>query len=277
MRRHLLAIALSALSLLLLLVSAQEDVTCYKPDGTSHTFDGTVICNSVEGSVSMCCGLNDICLQNGMCKVKVDEDAGVNATYWRDGCSISSWPDVGCLKVCTGDNQIDELGNASMTPCDGTDYSETWCCGTTTDCCGTDAEITVPANIYVASTSASTSTSTSTSISTNTSSTTSNVESTPTESAASHTHTSSSDESHSSSGLSGGSKAGIGVGVAAGVIALVGALSFFVLRRRRRNAATPPEISLYQPVQSQKAAGTPDLQAPVVHEKPADKQHTRYE
>lgn len=53
----------------------------------------------------MCCGPNDICLNNGLCKVKQsqeEEDSGAVATYWRDTCSSYPWPEVGCLKdICT--------------------------------------------------------------------------------------------------------------------------------------------------------------------------------
>jgi hypothetical protein len=80
-------------------LASAQDVTCYRPDGISRTYNGTILCNSVEGAVSMCCGWNDICLQNGLCKVKSEESA--DATYWRDMCSVSTWPKVGCLKACT--------------------------------------------------------------------------------------------------------------------------------------------------------------------------------
>lgn len=79
-----------------LLAACAQDVTCYKPDATSRTFNGTVLCNSVDGAVSMCCGWNDTCLRNGLCKTNTED-----TSYWRDMCSISSWPETGCLKVCT--------------------------------------------------------------------------------------------------------------------------------------------------------------------------------
>jgi hypothetical protein len=79
-----------------LLAASADDVTCYKLDGTSRTVDGTKVCNSLDGAVSMCCASSDTCLNNGLCKT-----AGDSVSYWRDMCSISSWPEVGCLKTCT--------------------------------------------------------------------------------------------------------------------------------------------------------------------------------
>ncbi|KAL5040803.1 hypothetical protein BDW71DRAFT_193068 [Aspergillus fruticulosus] len=248
-----------------LLAASAEDVTCYKPDGTSRTFNGTILCNSVDGAVSMCCGWNDICLQNGLCKVK-----GSPTSYWRDMCSISSWPDVGCLKACTDDAVIDELGNAVMTPCDGTDYSKTWCCGQTTDCCGTDEEITVRANIYV---STSTPTSTSTLTSTNPS-----LASTPATTSSGSTATPSSEQSQETSGLSSGAKAGIGVGVAAGAIAVVGFFSFFVIRRRRKRAVIASKATSDGSVQPNAVPEVPqEFEQNPVCEMPVDNQNTRYE
>ncbi|KAL4781974.1 hypothetical protein BJX76DRAFT_369473 [Aspergillus varians] len=246
-----------------LLAASAEDVTCYKPDRTSKTFNGTMLCSDVDGAVSMCCGWNDVCLDNGLCKVK-----GTPSGYWRDMCSISSWPDVGCLNVCTDDGDIDDAGNAPMTPCDGTDYSETWCCGQTTDCCGTDEEVTIPTNIYV-STSTPNSTSTSTSAS---------LTSTQATTSSSSTTTPSSEQSQTSSGLSSGSKAGIGVGVAAGVIVVVGFFSFLVMRRRRKRAVIASGTRLDGSAQPGAGPDVPqELEPTPVYEKPADKQNTRYE
>ena len=51
----------------------------------------------------MCCGPQDICLNNGLCKVSPARGATEEKpTYWRDTCSESEWPEVGCLRgVCT--------------------------------------------------------------------------------------------------------------------------------------------------------------------------------
>ncbi|OJJ07501.1 hypothetical protein ASPVEDRAFT_46799 [Aspergillus versicolor CBS 583.65] len=242
-----------------LLAASAQDVTCYKPDGTSRTFNGTELCNSVDGSVSMCCGWNDQCLQNGLCKSKLD-----NKSYWRDMCSISSWPEVGCLKACTDEGQIDEVGNAQMTPCDGTDYSEKWCCGDNTDCCGTGDEIIVPTNIYVSSTATSTSASespTSTSTTTGTGAI-----------------ASPSPEESPESGLSTGAKAGIGVGVGAGVVIVLGVVAFLVIRRRRRKGMVASGTTLDSSAQPGVVPQVPqELSQTPVYEKPADKQDTRYE
>ncbi|KAL2845277.1 hypothetical protein BJY01DRAFT_263677 [Aspergillus pseudoustus] len=204
-------------------------VTCYRPNGVSSTHDDSKTCHSINGAVSMCCNENDECLQNGICKVAADAGVeGSNATYWRDTCSVSNWPEVGCLKVCASGDLAGD--NSRITPCDGTDTSEKWCCGTTTDCCGTDEEVHVPQNIYTKSTT-SISTST-TSGSTSSSTTTTTSSSTPTPTA-----DDSDSEPGGSSGLSGGAKAGVGVGVAVGAIAIIAGALYFMLSRRRSTAA----------------------------------------
>lgn len=153
-----------------------------------------------------------------------------------------------------------------MTPCEDSDYSATWCCGTTTDCCGTDDAVHVPRNIYepISSRSVPTSTSTSTSSS---SSSTSISTSTPT---STHPATSSSPAS-SSSGLSTGGKVGVGVGVGVGGCAIIGLVVSFLLRRRRRNNAARQEGMVYP------GPALPQTQPQASHEKPAGLQDSRFE
>ncbi|OJJ01398.1 hypothetical protein ASPVEDRAFT_82924 [Aspergillus versicolor CBS 583.65] len=252
-----------------LLAASADDVTCYKLDGTSRTVDGTKVCNSLDGAVSMCCASSDTCLNNGLCKT-----AGDSVSYWRDMCSISSWPEVGCLKICTSDAVVDESGNALMTPCDGTDYSETWCCGPTTDCCGNSDEITLPADIYASS---STPTPTPTSETSTSESRTSTSATTSSDSTATPS-SEQSPASSESSGLSSGSKAGIGVGVAAGVIIGLGFFAFFLIQRRRKRAAIAPGATFDGSARRGAAPGAPqELEQSAVYETPADKQNTRYE
>lgn len=159
------------------------------------------------------------------------------------------------------------IGNAIMTPCDGTDYSETWCCGETTDCCGTGDEIIIPTNIYVSSSLTPTSTSTSESPTSTAATTSSDSTATP-----------SSEQSPAPSGLSTGSKAGIGVGVAAGVIIVLGFFAFFVIHRRRKKAVISPGTTLDPSAQPGAVPGVSrELEQTAVYETPADKQNTRYE
>lgn len=159
-----------------------------------------------------------------------------------------------------------------MTPCDGTDYSDTWCCGGTTDCCGTDAEITVPANIYESS-STPASTPTSTSISTSASLT--STEASRTSGAGAIPP---SEQPSASTGLSSGAKAGIGVGVAAGVIIVIGLLAFFVIQRRRKKAGIASGTMFGSSAQPGTVPGVPqELAQTLVYGTAADTQNTRYE
>lgn len=96
---------------------------------------------------------------------------------------------------------VDEDGNAQITPCDGTPDSETWCCGSTTDCCSGEHAITLAQKLGSRGSSNSSST------------------------------------ASRDSGLSNGTKAGIGVGVSVGVIALMTFL-FFVRRAERKRVGT---------------------------------------
>jgi hypothetical protein len=76
-------------------------VTCYRPNGISSTNGDSKSCHSINGAASMCCNEYDECLENGLCKAAADTGVeGSNVTYWRDTCSVSNWPEVGCLRVC---------------------------------------------------------------------------------------------------------------------------------------------------------------------------------
>lgn len=82
--------------------ASSGQVTCYRPNGDSSTHDDTRICNTALAGVGMCCGPLDTCLDNGLCKVTAAQGVSdSNPVYWRDTCSLSSWPSVGCLNVCS--------------------------------------------------------------------------------------------------------------------------------------------------------------------------------
>ncbi|KAJ5267474.1 hypothetical protein N7478_003811 [Penicillium angulare] len=248
-------------------LSMADIVTCYTPNGTSFDAENAKICNSLDGTVSMCCAQSDECLNNGLCKIKGDESSGTIDTYWRDMCSLSSWPDIGCLKVCEGGTDL-QTGNSQMTPCDGTDYSETWCCGDTHDCCEMGDEVFVPLDIYA--TSASTTTTlfplTPTKIMTKP---TPKISSTMTLSALDHP----SSESDSSRNLSIDEKVGVGVGVSIGVIAIAGATTFFIRRPSGKRAASvdAPMENPQIPPKIQESNTT------AIYEKPAGDHDTRHE
>ncbi|KAH8426574.1 uncharacterized protein LDX57_004311 [Aspergillus melleus] len=248
--------------------SSADETTCYRPNGRRSPNHDAKKCNGVEGAVSMCCAQSDECLKNGLCKVAGDKPSNTSAIYWRDTCSLSSWPDVGCLKVCA-DGDL-ESENTQMTPCDGTDYSEKWCCGITADCCGTKDEVSVPRNIYISTSltnGLSTSTSTQTSAHSQTRFTSARAD--PTSSLSS----SQSSKPESSSDLSTGGKAGIGVGVAVGAIAVIGLLTFF-LRRKHKSKHPALTVPMMYVTSSCDAR---ELDAASVYEKPAGAEDSRHE
>lgn len=86
-------IYLLLITLQLSLLSQADHAPCYSPNGTSYP-DKSKLCNSLDGTVTMCCGQTDTCLFNGLCRIE-----GYNI-WWRDMCSVRTWPEVGCLKVC---------------------------------------------------------------------------------------------------------------------------------------------------------------------------------
>jgi hypothetical protein len=64
----------------------------------------------------------------------------LRVTWFRDLCAVQSWD--GCLDVGkTAQTGSVRLG--SMTPCNGSSDSKTWCCGVTPDCCGGPNELTI--------------------------------------------------------------------------------------------------------------------------------------
>lgn len=87
------------ITLQLLSFSLADTLTCYKPNGDPFTTEDVgKKCNSVDGSTSMCCGKNDTCLANGLCKIEGDDYN--DPIYWRDSCSDENWPTESCLWAC---------------------------------------------------------------------------------------------------------------------------------------------------------------------------------
>lgn len=141
-----------------------------------------------------------------------------------------------------------------MTPCDGTDYSKMWCCGTSTECCGTNDQVPVPTDIYFTPTFTSV-------IST------SNSEPTGTNANLS------SGKDSSVQSLSTGGKAGVGIGVAVGAIAIIGLLVFFL--RQKRKSKTVARV--FHPRELLGSNTAQELEMTRVHEKPAGAQDSRHE
>jgi len=138
----------------------QASCQCFNPDGSIAPNPPFIPCDQTKGSIGMCCAKNrsnpsggslsdgfteDICLFNGLCQNNfetTDSNGQLvpGTTFWRESCTSSNGS--GCLSVCSDDD--DGNGDAQVTPCDGSSFSEQWCCGSNTDCCGTSNAITIP-------------------------------------------------------------------------------------------------------------------------------------
>lgn len=153
-----------------------------------------------------------------------------------------------------------------MTPCSGTDYSDTWCCGNSDDCCGSDNEVHVPSNIYKVASSSSADSWTPNSASSTTTSISAGTSAQSTSSSTSPTSTSTPSDDKSS-GLSEGGKAGVGVGVGVGGCAILAALVFFLNRHRKQKkmASQTPLVGQHEPPVAR------------VYEKPAGLEDQRFE
>ncbi|OJJ89527.1 EGFR-like transmembrane domain-containing protein [Aspergillus glaucus CBS 516.65] len=143
-----------------------------------------------------------------------------------------------------------------MTSCDGTPTSETWCCGiNNTECCNSDKAITIAASFGSSTSTPSTSPSGSPSA------------------------------DNSSAGLSDGAKAGIGVGAAVGSIAIIAAVSFWFMRRRRQKSTGDVDMTdvmstgpVYQGFTAVQDQGPRELDGRgMAHEKPAGVEDIRHE
>ncbi|THW47150.1 hypothetical protein D6C77_09250 [Aureobasidium pullulans] len=245
------------LTLLTLTTPISTASTCYKLNGDAAYKDFTP-CNQFSGATSYCCGANrqntnatytnDICLTNGLCLAIAEIDGIEEYNYFRESCSSASWPTSECLRsVCTMPDQNDVNGNAIMTPCEDSKYSDTWCCGkNNTDCCGTNAAITLAVTLGA---TASLTTSVSFASSTASASTTSSNAATSPSLVSMSSSTPPPSSSNTNSGLSTGAQAGIGVGVAIGVFALL-SIAFWFLRRRRAAHSAPHENTNLMPVNS---------------------------
>ncbi|RAO70580.1 uncharacterized protein BHQ10_006592 [Talaromyces amestolkiae] len=216
----------------------------------------------------MCCGTNrsnpsggsrdngftaDTCLENGLCQNvwQTRDDNGTtveNVGYFRDQCTSTDWENGGCLNICTAETNPNDGGNSNtvtqVTPCNGLANATTWCCGNSTDCCGSTSAITIAQKLaQPTSSSASSSSSTTTSFRTSALTTTTTEPSPAATTSSIHSSTSSPSAS-ASSGLSTSAKVGVGISIAVAATAALAALVFFIfIRRRNRNSADQQPLS----------------------------------
>lgn len=210
--------------------------TCYNPAGIAVTDPQVVPCaNSPVKSI--CCYSNrtlpaggahengntaDECLPNGLCQNRYTFQGKSMATYWLEYCTDKDIESGDCMDICRSSRG--DSGTSMITPCDGTNTSEKWCCGDTTACCANANRdlVSFPKqfvgmiNGTIANlTTTGKSTPTPTPTSSRTPSASTSATSTPSPSAV-----------PASTGLSTAAKAGIAIGAVAGVLLLVG-VAFF--------------------------------------------------
>ncbi|KAE9362764.1 hypothetical protein N431DRAFT_524501 [Stipitochalara longipes BDJ] len=216
--------------------------TCYNPDGTAKTSPAYQPCVQTVGTFSQCCGTNwtatdpriedDQCMPNGLCLNNNPSDN--EPLYWRGSCTDPTWKSPLCLSnLCTNaSNGGNASDNVPLIQCkDGS-----WCCGSTNAiCCSEGLGVKIDAIIGIANQSTSTSSS-SIASSTSTSSSSSTATNLATSATASPPSTPSESAGNSQSGMSTGAKAGIGIGVALLVIGAVAGITWFMLRRKRKEA-----------------------------------------
>jgi hypothetical protein len=251
---------------------------CYSLFGLEVTADEVVPCK-LDAVTSICCSTNrtrapgmsheggntaDECLPNGLCQNRFTYEGKPDVTYWVEYCTDKDYKSGKCMDICA--DQRRDTGAAMITPCDGTNKSEKWCCGKSDACCWNPNKdsITFPQrfegmiNGTVASLALAGPTSTESLLGIGSTPTTSTTRTLISESSTPQSQSPSplaqSVSTGLSTGLSTGAKAGIAVGAVAGVIALVGAVFFArkamrwkkeAQRARETNAQTQPYAKIY--------------------------------
>lgn len=104
---------LSTLVLLAAQLSYAASATCYVPGG--GVSDGDIPCNS-SAAVSSCCGVNDLCINNGL------YSQGGNVARGR--CTDQTWMSSDCPRFCQSEAPV---GGIAISRC-GVGPS-TWACG----------------------------------------------------------------------------------------------------------------------------------------------------
>ncbi|KAF2872363.1 hypothetical protein BDV95DRAFT_593749 [Massariosphaeria phaeospora] len=267
LRRRLFCCARYLSLLLLVFVVPLCRAECFGLDGNTMGPENQP-CSNVPGAISACCASNrtnhfggsstqgataDKCLSNGLChNIEVYSPSVIYVHYWRSGCTTTPGDNRLCLAdVCIKPPQVRGGGGAEMTPCNGNETSETWCCGTNTDCCGTKDEVRLPVIMGLSSSSSS-----SIAVSTSTPSTSLGSTGTSTPTAAPLAE---SPRVEQRASLGAGAIAGIAVSV---TIAALAILALLILGRRwRRRKAALNEPAEGTPGMASSTFGTPDTRS----------------
>ncbi|KAF1966362.1 hypothetical protein BU23DRAFT_326744 [Bimuria novae-zelandiae CBS 107.79] len=113
------------------------ETACYWRNGTADPDFAYKACDTdpLKPLSKICCNSDhDECLPNGLYQ-NVETHV-----YWRETCTNKTWELGGCLELCSREISQSK-SDVVVTPCDGTSSSQTWCCGTTTDCCEEGSEL----------------------------------------------------------------------------------------------------------------------------------------
>ena len=88
---------------------------CYLPDGILESSQDYQPCNSVLGTISMCCGTNrtgiaaESCLPNGLCRKFGTEGGVTTEVLWRESCTDPTWQSPFCLRnICATADMVSE-------------------------------------------------------------------------------------------------------------------------------------------------------------------------
>jgi hypothetical protein len=186
-------------------------------------------------------------------------------SFFANFCTDKDYSTGKCLDICASSRGTG--GNAQVTPCTGNADSETWCCGTSADCCSSGVNVVRLAQVLGGALSSTSSSAASTLSSASSSAAVTAVSPTPT--LDSSTIPSSFSASKKKDGINAGAIAGIVIGVIIASAIFVGTV--FLLKRKSKSktaqaselgATTPPQYYVAQYVAEKDASGIAELATP---------------
>ncbi|KAF1954979.1 hypothetical protein CC80DRAFT_594624 [Byssothecium circinans] len=179
----------------------------------------------------------DECLPNGICQNRAVRDGEKITAYWLNFCTDKDITSGKCLDVCR--ETRNDGGGSPMTPCDGTNTSTRWCCGTSTTCCTNNFGVVELPQSFIGRAISSTS---STAPSPTSANSISPGVTSPSQTAPSAQNPT--PDQKQNTGLQSGVKAGIGIGIAVGVFALIGGIWFVRKAMAWRKKAKAQDMEL---------------------------------
>ncbi|KAH9230170.1 hypothetical protein K456DRAFT_541810 [Colletotrichum gloeosporioides 23] len=218
---HLSCWFLATLSLASL--AAGQAQTCYWPSGSSAPL--LQACSVGSGNeAAACCFNNHYCMTNGLCLSPTE------GTWYRGGCTDKDFQQTGCPKYCDTTDIVGATPNR---------HAGVWACASKVFAC-TSLDNCSKQNFTVGAYRAVMNVALSTDLAD--SATTATASASATSGSAGASETTSSDATGSTcpateNGISTGAAAGIGVGVGLPLAIAVGALTFMLMREKKRSRA----------------------------------------